>query len=137
MSNKHHSSTRCHELADLFLFLHLSDPKARVDMDEPEFHPCKTVACHAGWFAMASGKKEWSCYTYDDASDEMAQFLGFVYAGRLKRWMYCNSDIWGNHFGLDMFSSSEAFEATDKTINLKVISNHWRGVAMRLEERGF
>lgn len=71
------NAKRARELGTLFLFMHESAPGAEVDMLKYTFHQCGTIACHAGWFAVAMGKNQTWYYNYESAADEMAQFLGF------------------------------------------------------------
>lgn len=129
---KHPSAEKCHQLADLFYLLAVSNKSAKVDMAEFTFHPCDTIACHAGWFAV-SQNKNWSCvFGYQDSANEMANFLGFSHRDQLALWADINEEFWGNRFGSDMFCSRRAFGKSEN-VTLMDISRHWRKVAERLE----
>jgi len=122
-------------LGMLFLFLHESDPEAKVKMTEPVFHVCGTTACHAGWFAVANNKSCRESYGFGYAADEMAQFLGFVRHCVLQDWAEENPNIWGNLYGRYIFSSCKAFGVIREP-TLEEIGTHWLQVADRAEEIG-
>ncbi|HVW99020.1 MAG TPA: hypothetical protein VHA52_01050 [Candidatus Babeliaceae bacterium] len=120
-------------LADTFLFLHEAQPEAEVDMVHVDFNVCGTVACHAGWFAIAQGKDRTRDYDFLSAADEMAQLLGFDSGYDLCKWASDNQEIWGNKHGALMFNHHLAFVDSPEKLNLKAIGEHWHGVADRLE----
>ena len=140
---KHPKSANAHILADTFQMLSL-DRQNVCDMGNTKFNACGTVACHAGWFAVANNKSrafrvtapDGKYYGFNDAADEMARFLGFQGQICLLDWASGNPELWGNKNGGVMFSSDSAFgKSTSKNvISLKEISNHWRKVAERLEK---
>lgn len=122
-------------LADTFLLLH--EDGGKVYMRQTYFHPCGTVACHAGWFAVARGKKldYGKSYTYMSSADEMAKFLGLKSFDNLPEWAHKNPKIWGNHRGEFMFSRPIAFgKRENQELTLKDIGIHWHKIADRLEE---
>ena len=85
---------------------------------------CGTVACHAGWYAMAKMKdlenvkflhdssmnnrfllyKEDELITFDDGIHLMARDMGFEEGWELREWAEYNPEIWGNDYGYAMFS---------------------------------
>lgn len=139
---KNPNSKQVHILADLFQLLSY-DIDAKADMQETEFNVCGTTACHAGWFAVANGKNRTfsnsmhGSYGFTDASNEMAQFLGFARHFELEAWATDNPNLWGNAHGNGMFCDIQAFGVQKKRnsdiVSLLTISKHWRQVAERLE----
>ena len=133
-----------------FLNLAESEPaECKVDMSEVYAEPvCETVACHAGWWAVAITKgtkfDRSLCYnymgpirfgfSYKYAAASMAQFLGFNDMDSLQNWARDNSNLWGNVHGCYMFLNPKAFKCTPETITLKKIGLHWLKVADRCEE---
>jgi len=124
------------ELGKLFIKLHIDKPEARVNMVETNFNVCGTVACHAGWYAVANGisidyDKD---YDFESSANEMAEFLGFSDQTSLAVWAGDKSIIWGNNSGSEMFYGAEAFGENESKLTLNVIGKHWLGVADRLEQ---
>lgn len=140
---KHPNPDKIDILAETFLNLHESVPKAtKVEMGEPNFQKCRTIACHAGWFGLARSKFS-NGYSYEDSADDMAKFLGIVNRFELKDWAENNPDLWGNHDGDGMFCSAHAFGKglayyksvwKYKPLTLKHIGNHWAKVADRIRK---
>lgn len=129
------NAERARELGTLFLFMHESEPGAEVNMLKYTFHQCGTIACHAGWFAVANGKDWDPDYSFSDAANEMAQFLGFGNRDGLESWAKNNPALWGNDFGDVMFSRWAAFSPNLKLPKtLETIGLHWLGVADRIED---
>lgn len=130
---KHPNPENCRILADTFLLIHLQQPEARVEMMEPEFNVCGTVACHAGWFAVARELNwESSGYGFAHSARDMAKFLGLDSKLSLENWANDNPKLWGNVSGVFMFVGENAFGKDGVT--LLDISNHWREVADRIEK---
>lgn len=128
-------------LGMLFLNMYEAEPEAEVDMMESDFYSCTTIACHAGWFAIAREKervfddlKNTYTYDFDHSADEMARFLGFSDSLALKNWTVDNPKLWGNGFGRDMFCSWDAFGGRNYEMTLKTIGLHWLKVAGRAEK---
>lgn len=130
---KHPNIENIRVLADTFLLLSESDPEAKVNMKDAEFHPCGTTACHAGWFAVSQGKESAYNYGFMDAAKEMARFLGFNGHHELTDWVEDNRKLWGNRYGARMFGGREAFGLEDREPTLKEIGEHWLAVADRIE----
>jgi hypothetical protein len=106
-------------------------------MMEAEVDLCGTVACHAGWFGIASKKTIPLGYDFFDSANEMADYLGFESAGKMEWWARLNPNLWGNFNGGRMFCASSAFNAPNErahTLNLKKIGIWWLKVADRCEE---
>ena len=116
--------------------------------DEPG---CETVACHGGWYAMATSDFYWANdgiakrggkpVSYSEGADQLATDLGFSAsrpgfhpAVTLKQWAHENPTQWGNEFGLDMFRSDRAFEnLTEGPVTVYDVIAHWMRVADRIE----
>lgn len=130
---KHPNPSKVRELANIFLTLANERPDAEVDMGEYKFNSCCTIACHAGWFGIAMGKECGYDYGFSNSAEEMANFLGFDNRWRLEIWARDNPKLWGNRYGLDMFSDREAFGLKDREPTLKEIGKHWHKVANRIE----
>lgn len=120
-----------------FLLLHKESRDNIVHMGESEFNVCGTMACHAGWFAVARGMSRLSygvgAYDYNSSANDMAKFLGFKGAEDLESWAVENTDMWGNHSGSYMFCDGAAFGSSTDRITLDRIGKHWLEVADRLE----
>lgn len=115
-------------------------PNCRVDMVTTSFSVCGTVACHAGWFAVARGLSRKNLrffndepYEFADSADEMAQFLGFVGRYSLREWAARCPQLWGNTHGEAMFYVYSAFGVPESKLTLKTIGIHWLEVADRVE----
>ena len=114
---------------------------------------CGTIACHAGWYALAKVEDETSLRVskaafeaptlgYDDGKSlefyggvkHMAKDLGFGTTRELRAWAYNHPKLWGNHYGGKLFESAETFGKEAGTIlSVKDIAEHWLGVADRIE----
>lgn len=136
---KHPNPDKAEELGKMFLDLEKSNPGGlEVSMGCTAFnHECGTVACHAGWFAVIQGKSrmKWQGqnYSYRDAANEMAEFLGFKYHINLERWARNNPLLWGNEYGDEMFCDNAAFgKKIHQTLTLTDIGNRWLKVADRI-----
>ena len=110
---------------------HLADRKNSVQMnvatiDVHEQHPCETISCFGGWYAIARfwewegvkgtyigeslGQNE--CETridFHNGADQMAKDLGFEDNEELEKWAEENPDLWGNEYGVRMFHDGQAF----------------------------
>lgn len=115
--------------------LHYENPKRKVDMVDPKWELCGTVACHAGWFAVARNKRRRiNKYHCIDSSDDMAKFLGFKDRDHFRFYFYNNRKVWGNRFGNTMFFNWKAFDPdNNKPKTLETIGKHWLEVASRME----
>lgn len=96
---------------------------------------CSAPLCHAGWAYLALTPKAQKAQKahYKTGAHLLSKSLGLAYADDLKSWAHCNSDIWGNDHGAMMFKSSLAFGLTNPVFPVKVIIDHWNGVARRLK----
>ena len=108
-----------------------------------EGHPCGTVHCFGGWYAIAlfDGIREF--YYYDDGADEMAKHLGLKEQDRdgefsIEEWASNNPDIWGNEYGGNVFVHARAFLTDEKrplgAQSLKHIIDHLEEVRDRSPE---
>ena len=129
--------------------------------ESTEAHPCRTVACHAGWYAYArttetrwenpvNGEErlidaEGNPVTFSDGMDLLAIDAGFEFAegepgDALAEWAHRNPDQWGNPFGREMFGSVNAFLkpgfVSIPLPDLRLIADHWQGVYKRLAATG-
>ena len=122
---------------------------------------CGTVACFAGFYALAKmieiREVKWICpageraylkipYKYHMSKDDYCSFgsglnllgadIGFEW-DELCAWAMRNTALWGNNYGADMFSSGRAYDHSTIRSELKIseIIGHWRGVADRIEEK--
>ena len=115
---------------------------------------CGTVACFAGFYALAkmkeTGEEMWVYSPFDNADfldcpgsgdrspysfgyDEFGKDIGIA-PYKAQDWAATNPDLWGNEHGLSMFFSREAYGGNrNSTITLYDIIAHWRGVADRIE----
>lgn len=123
------------EVGDVFLKLHEENPEREVNMSKPDFSPCETVACHAGWWAVSQSKKSSAYYDYINAANNLARYLGFIDSLNMKAWASAVPRVWGNKAGISMFGSARAFGVKPEELNLKVIGEHYHAVAKRLEEQ--
>ncbi len=136
---KHPDPEKCRQLGQIFLDLHIKKPEAEVDMLETKFNQCGTVACHAGWYAVARGLNLTVDYNFQSSSDDMAKYLGLEGGYELRQWANANNKLWGNRDGYFLFSSSDAFGVDSlsyKPLTLDKIGNHWLAVADRIESYG-
>jgi hypothetical protein len=105
-------------------------PQASVAMMEPNINSCGTPMCHAGWFAIGA-KIDTDSFT--DGADVIAQTLGFEDRKQLRFWANDNPQIWGNEWGMAMFTDGKAFgKAEDEFGSLQIIIDHWKGVRDRV-----
>ena len=129
-----------------FLNLAASEPpECRVDMMSTSADPvCGTVACHAGWWAIAQAHGDCipnECcdivgrYGYEDAASDMAMYLGFEHHHELDIWAYNYASLWGKELeaGESLFANAKAFNETSKTITLEKIGLWWLQVADRCD----
>lgn len=129
-------------LASTFLLLHKQNKTgAEVNMRCVDFHPCGTVACHAGWFAIAKGKRrigvyeetrKIQAYGYTDAAREMAKFIGFESEDAMCAFFGKHPKLWGNNYGNVMFLDPDAFNPYEDKVTLKMIGKHWGKVHDRI-----
>lgn len=120
-----------------------------------EKHPCSTVACHGGWYALGKGLVGfWG--THDDWPDDMqvyhqpdgtvgryiqgaqmmAEDLGFESKLELEIWAAQHPEWWGNDFGSYMFNSIRAFLPVGverREIDVEDLGDWWEAVAARRE----
>lgn len=140
---KHPNVEKVFELATMFLSLHeATNGMATVNLmetdvpkgKEADMHPCKTTACHAGWFGFmqdTSRKRGKSFMTY---TQRMGQFLGFKKEYELTSWAKEYPMLWGNTWGRGMFAEGQAFgKQSGEKVTLEDIGNHWLKVGERLE----
>lgn len=116
-----------------FLFLHEDMPEGEVNMMRTKFHPCGTVACHAGWFALARGLKSTCEYGYSDSASDMAKYLGFEDRASLEKYFFEDEALWGNPDADGMFCFWAAFGGSRAELTLETIGLHWLQVADRVE----
>lgn len=143
-------------LATTFMLLHEEGGHdSRVNMYDATWYLCGTVACHAGWFAVARGIRQRADHLWKDGSarggydffasaEDMATFLGFKGAGQLALvpldcahtmigFFSAHPGVWGNSWGNQMFASRRAFGVfNDGLLTLGRIGEHWAGVYDRL-----
>lgn len=130
----HPNPDRCDELGMLFLSLWEENSELKVNMNDGSFSECGTVACHAGWFAVANNKEQGynrgakRYYDYEDAAKELSVFIGMKY---LETWAHSNPSLWGNPWGLSMFLNKRTFKKGGN-VTLKDIGIHWLKVAERI-----
>lgn len=130
-----------------FLTLHTGvNEGAKVDMSKSavEIHACGTTMCHGGWYQWLTLTSRMTprSYTgnYTDGANKIAKDLGFADRYQLEGWADFNPKIWGNFYGGEMFSETEAFGvAFDRNkyrtfISLELIGKHWLKVAAKLED---
>ena len=91
-------------------------------------HPCSTVACHAGWYALGRGlvgvwgpHDDWpnDVQVYHQPDGKMGRYiqgvrmmaedLGFQDRTELELWAARHPEYWGNRYGSYMFSAVRAF----------------------------
>lgn len=138
LKNYRPPSLAAYEIGETFLNLIQADEPHKnhvVEMTYGEFNLCGTVACHAGWFGVASTNLNDFCPSrfWVSGAWRLAFHLGFESLMALRRWADENPDIWGNSFGTYMFHQMRAFNrSTDARSDLERIAHHWIGVAERL-----
>ena len=165
------SSEACYEVARVFdgfsrrigYELNMNDGDVRRSHDYD--HPCKTVACHGGFWALheiealrgyKKVKKVLDKYTAEESvslcdpfdllhelgfstgSEQLAQFLGFVYRDDLEDWASKNPLIWGTCTGGGMFYVMRAFSRKCPREGgfrnqLDRIGCHWKAVGDRVK----
>jgi len=117
-------------LATTFMLLH--EEGGEVNMAEDKFNPCGTVACHAGWFAIARNLKSHrycdrrgARYDFVDSAVDMARFLGFMDEEELGDFFEVNHSLWGNDGASHMFASAKAFgKSREQKLTLLDIGEH-------------
>jgi len=124
-------------LATTFMLLH--EEGGAVAMSSTNFHPCGTVACHAGWFAIARNIRDnGTYYGFTHSADDMAEFLGFECRQSLKDFLKTHRTLWGNDRPAAMFSKPDAFgKSYYEKLTLLDIGEHWAKVYDRLIEAGY
>lgn len=117
--------------------LHLAKGEGHLDMYESKVninHPCGTVHCHGGWYAVATCNLRQSL-DYESGIRIMKFDLGFDSECLLNKWADDNPDLWGNIYGACMFSARKAFISPTRPYgakNLQDIIDHWTEVRDRL-----
>lgn len=121
---------------------------SHVNMDASTiFMGSSVVACHGGFYALARKHHhpefDWrEGYFIDrfgyrvqftDGANWLAKDLGMRSSERLRVWAHENPKIWGNAYGLNMFSSQLAFGERVTLFKLRTVIDHWFGVANRLQ----
>lgn len=118
---------------------------SQLDMDEyivyggPD-HPCGTVHCHGGWYAIATCeiKESKQFVSYTAGAHQMAKDLEVgIYTNDVEDWAKNNPEIWGNNNGKFILSCKTAFISPERpkgANNLKDIVDHWKDVYNRLVE---
>lgn len=71
--------------------LDFSEPRVNGNIYE---HPCGTVHCVGGWYAIAKGLHEKGIITFRKGADAMAIDLGFTNRYELIDWVGRNQEIW-------------------------------------------
>lgn len=131
---------------------YIQDNDIDIFMDEPEIqkHPCRTICCHAGLFALSLEKVDKLYLSFGNlvggklvhyngftkAVDNMADYLrpGFEWTQlNLREWAEKNPQFWGNKRGNFMFIDGSAFDTPGYRLSPQVIIDHWRLVAQRIE----
>lgn len=138
----HPKSKDVRKIVELFktvLPLAKNDEQLRMACTYTREEPCGTVACHAGWFGIAS-KLDVAGRGWIIAANRMAENLGFKAWFQLNTWARSNPGIWGAPIsGFHIFSrrGGRAFYHPTKrpagAKNLQHIVDHWTEVAERLE----
>lgn len=113
----------------------LAERNCPVDMGEGKIyrdHPCGTPMCFAGWYGLVTSNKG----NFLEGRSKIVNALGFKCSYELKKWAGENPEIWGNKYGLFMFSDDRSFTGDSDTEipNLQYIINHLKGVKERLPE---
>ena len=120
--------------------------RSRVDMleaySDATISGCGSPACFGGWLAVKYNTRI-DCTNsrfYKDGVAEFVRELGIetgcfpTPSEAISGWAYENSDVWGNKYGIAMFSCKSAFGVSDKEeITVKHIAKHLIGVAKRLD----
>ena len=125
-----------------------------VNMGETEVikHSCRTIACHGGFYLLASvidnKVATWEKRPHDvadtlrinkqfagfhEGAEMLAADLGFGSRELLEEWADHYRSLWGNRCGKNMFDSAHAFGKYEVQVTLADIIAHWRGVADRIE----
>ncbi len=126
-----------------------------VEMHSTKKPSCGTPGCHTGLVSIVAkdlpGLEETylkvfkiyfkiykdikpDLYVYTIWADTLAEFLGFGDMLDLRLWARDNPKLWGNKYGVFMFSDKRAF-TNDKTkeIDHRDIINHWKQVLVNLD----
>ena len=131
------------------------DMQCGIVEDDPG---CGTIACHAGWYAVAKLHVLGSGFYWEDAEDReqikilmagvdvvnygfgagsLAYDLGFKDEYDLQEWAASNPSIWGNCHGYHMFINPWAFKSGDvddeRPFDLRYVRDHWDAVRRRLD----
>lgn len=121
--------------------LNFSVGEPPLDEDNNPLQPgdnlCDSVACHGGWGAFLYGERlNYDLYVFQYGAYEIAKKLGFDSVAHYERWADENADIWGNYYGIYMFSSIGhlAFGKTQYACTLRDIGMHYLGVGERIYE---
>ena len=111
--------------------------------------PCKTIACVAGCYLLGKIQKPifkaYTCgsniltndkgksLTYQDGANTLAKDLDFNNKSHLQAWADDNPAIWGNKYGIHMFTSGMAYinVQAEKT-TIKDVIDHFRSVSVRM-----
>ena len=151
---QHPSSEAVYKVADVFKTIHKMSLKkehnfsldmSRGIVDEKDGIVC---GCHAGWYMYGTEKGIWrdciygqvlstgrdvGATPYTEGADLMAKSLGFKDQFELRLWADNNPYLWGNSYGVYLFTRMKAFGLSKKTLTFKDIFKHWRLVGHRLE----
>lgn len=118
----------------------LDHPRRSMNMQEPcvnTEHPCGTVHCLGGWYAIAHWKESAFDRTkildYKDGAHQMAHDLGFSDRLDLYNWASLNEELWGNKKGYELFHYQAAFTPGKKksATSLEDIIHHFENVKER------
>ena len=133
---------------------HLADREGSVDMgrgtvDVATTHPCKTVQCFGGWYAVArfwEWKGDKGSFTgphlagngegvdFMDGAFQMGKDLGLESDAALRLWAGQHPEFWGNTHGELMFFDGIAFGLRAyKDPSFRQIITHIETVADALE----
>ena len=112
---------------------------------------CKTVACMAGCYLIGKIQKPifkaYTCgtnilvndkgraLTYQDGANTLARDLDFNDKSHLKAWADDNPTIWGNKYGIHMFTSVIAYNnvQTEKA-TIRDVINHFHSISDRMRD---
>lgn len=94
------------------LVLPMATSNLQLDMGEGRVnyngYQCGTCHCVGGWYAIAVLSRDRQL-DYFDGANAMAAHLGFRGRIHLEAWAAQNPNIWGNHYGGDMFGWEKAY----------------------------
>ena len=129
----------------------IEQPTLLLRMGEPipYRHSCQTVACLAGFYALAKHSGEVSFDHHPPKLESTGRSLFFSFCGNLfatdlgmpeqntlENWAKDHPELWGRENGKLLLSSMEAYtddpqEQQDESLN--IVLNHWLAVAERIE----